>query len=283
MSIKRRYPTVLDEAALARLREIQAFLLDMDGTVYLGDRLLPGSRSFFDLVREQGRRLMFVTNNNTRDRGEYSGKLRRLGIEASKEMIYTSGAATADYLTSRGGRPRVFVLGTPSFEREIADAGIEVVKGPSETPGAVDYVVLGFDMTLTYEKLRIACRLIDLGARFVASHPDRVCPTPEGPIPDCGAMIALIQTATGVSPKIVGKPYPEMVQGALGRLGASGPRVAMVGDRLYTDMQMAHDAGVTSILVLCGEATLADLESCELEPDFVVESLQTIVDCLSGK
>jgi HAD superfamily hydrolase (TIGR01450 family) len=143
-------------------------------------------------------------------------------------------------------------------------------------------VVLGFDLTLTYEKLRTACDLIRQGLPFIATHPDFNCPTPEGPIPDCGAMIALITASTGVKPKIIGKPYPEMIEALRARYGLENPAtIAMVGDRLYTDLAMAEAAGIVGILVLSGETQRADLQGSEVQPDLVLENLGEITKALS--
>lgn len=256
------------------LHAIRAFLMDMDGTVYLGRRLLPGAAGFFALLHRRGIPYLFFTNNSSADRTLYQEKLAGLGLEVEAGRIITSGEATALYLTTRTPHRRLFVLGTPSLEQEFRDAGLELADAD------VDAVVLGFDKTLTYAKLERACRLLLDGVPFIATHPDRVCPTEHGPIPDAGSMIALLRAATGREPLIVGKPEPRMVEMALEKLGPGyqARDVAMVGDRLYTDIRMGRRAGLTTVCVLSGETTAEDLEATEDQPDYVFPSIEELAD-----
>jgi HAD superfamily hydrolase (TIGR01457 family) len=249
------------------LAPVRNFLLDMDGTVYLGKGPIPGAPEFLRYLETSGRRRLFFTNNPTSDAGQYAAKLAGMGIDAAPADILTSGEATARYLTSETPYRRVFALGTPSFEAELSRAGLEL------TDDNPDAVVLAFDKTLTYAKLETACLLLRNGTPYIATNPDKVCPTDYGDIPDCGAMAALLYEATGRMPKFIGKPNPEMVRMGMDKLGAAPETTAMVGDRLYTDMQMAYDSGVTSILVLSGEATRDDVAKAERKPDLVVESV----------
>jgi HAD superfamily hydrolase (TIGR01457 family) len=255
---------------------MRAFLMDMDGTVYLGRRLLPGAKSFFRLLNRRGIPYLFFTNNSSADRKLYRDKLAGMGLEVAADQIITSGEATVLYLTTRTPHRRIYVLGTPSLEREFRDAGLTLAHEK------VDAVVLGFDKTLTYAKLERACHLLRGGAAFIATHPDKVCPTERGPIPDTGSMIALIRTATGRRPTVVGKPHPRMVAMALHKLGPGfrGRDVAIVGDRLYTDMRMGRRAGLTSILVLSGETKREDLKRARDKPDFVFESIREVAGAM---
>jgi len=262
------------------LCELRAFLMDMDGTTYLGHRLLPGARAFFRLLDRSGIPYLFFTNNSSKDRRLYQDKLRGMGLEVSADQIITSGEATALYLAARTPYRRLYVLGTPSLEQEFRDAGFTLAESRA------DAVVLGFDLTLTYAKLERACALIRGGAPFIATHPDKVCPTERGPIPDCGSMAALITRATGVRPAVVvGKPNRPMVAMALRKLGAGfrARDVAIVGDRLYTDMRMGRRAGLTTILVLTGETKRADLARTRLRPDYVFESIRELANELSAR
>ena len=254
-------------ADLARLRAVRAFLLDMDGTMYLGERAFQEAFVLMEVLKRTGRRHLWLTNNSSQAAEDWAAKLRRMGFEATEEQVYTSTEATLTYLLRQKPRPRVFLVGTKPFERTLGEGGCSL------TATDPDFVVVGFDQTLTYEKLRQACLFIRAGVPFIASHPGRVCPTEEGYIPDCGAICACITEATGVKPKVLGKPYPEMVEGALARLGAKATEVAMVGDRLYTDIRMARDAGIVAILVLSGEASPADLVGSEIQPDYVFASV----------
>lgn len=253
--------------------KIRTFLLDLDGTFYLGDKLFPWSLDFVDTVRSQGKNFIFVTNNSSRHGRYYVEKIRKMGVDISADQVFTSGEATIYHLLKYNYPKRLFLLGTPDLEEEFQAAGFTL------TDREAELVVLGFDMTLTYDKLRTACRLIRQGIPFIATHPDINCPTPDGPIPDAGSMIALIKASTGVEPKIIGKPYPEMIEALRAKYGLEDPQtVAMVGDRLYTDIAMGKAAGIKSILVLSGETQLADLERSQIQPDFVVDNLGTIAD-----
>ncbi|MBN1553357.1 MAG: HAD-IIA family hydrolase [Phycisphaerae bacterium] len=253
------------------LQQIRNFLLDMDGTLYLGDRVLAGSREFLNALRSRGKRVLLLTNNSSRSVSGYVRKLADMDLPVAAEEIFTSTLATILHLR-RKGKERLFVLATPDVEREFTDAGFVL------TDQQPDDVVLCFDKTLTYEKLRTACRLILQGAGFVASHPDVVCPTEDLPIPDCGSMIQLITTATGKEPEIIGKPYQMMIDSALAKLQATAESTAMIGDRLNTDMEMGFRAGLTTILVLTGEATVRDVASAPRRPDYVVESVADLID-----
>lgn len=252
---------------MSSLAEIQLFLLDMDGTVYLGSRLLPGSLDFLRYLGETGRDHLFLTNNSSRNAAHYAEKLTKLGWPAKPEEILTSGEATALYLGGLTPGARIYLLGTPDLETEFASYGFVLT---DENP---DYVVLGFDMTLTYDKLVRACDLIRAGVPFVATHPDINCPTETGYIPDCGAMTALITASTGVKPKVIGKPNREIIDAMFRKKPVRRDRVAMVGDRLYTDIVMGHNAEVASILVLSGEARESDIPAAPIKPDFVVAGL----------
>jgi len=254
------------------LSSVRAFLMDMDGTVYLGTRLLPGAKGFFRLLERRGLPYLFFTNNSSKDRFLYRDKLAAMGLAVAPDQIITSGEATALYLATATPHRRVFVLGTPSLEAELRRAGLVLAED------AVDAVVLGFDTTLTYAKLERACHLLRGGAAFVATHPDKVCPTERGPVPDCGSMIALLRQATGVRPVVVGKPERHMAAMALRKLGSRyrPSDAAIVGDRLYTDMRMGRRAGLTTILVLSGETQREDLAASRDVPDCVFPSLREL-------
>jgi len=257
------------------LSHVRCLLLDMDGTLYLGKRVFPATAGFLASLDRRGVGYLLLTNNSSLDAASYSRTLAEMGLDVPPERIFTSGEATTIYLREvLRGDARLLVLGTPTFEAEMRRAGFTLVEADA------DCVVLGFDRTLTYEKIRRACREVLAGAQFVASHPDLVCPTEEGPIPDAGAMAAMITAATGVSPTAVGKPSRLMVETALARLGAEPCETAMVGDRLYTDMRMAIEAGLTAVLVLTGETTRADLDTTPYRPHHVFASLAELADAL---
>ncbi|HOV61045.1 MAG TPA: HAD-IIA family hydrolase [Candidatus Hydrogenedentes bacterium] len=263
----------VDHSAL--LAKLDCFLLDMDGTVYLGDRPIEGATAFIAFLKQTNRSFLFLTNNPTADRQAYARKLARMGIPVGPEAILTSGEATVTYLLTETPWRRVYTLGTPSFEEELRAAGIEPLADDPEA------VILSFDKTLTYGKLERACLLLRAGLPYVATNPDKVCPTDYGYIPDCGAMAALLAEATGGRwPKFIGKPSPDFARAALHRLGRTPETAAMVGDRLYTDMAMARNAGMTGILVLSGETRPEDLKTAAAAPDLVFSSVAELREAL---
>lgn len=259
---------------MSSLTDIRLFLLDMDGTFYLGSKLLPGSLEFMRYLAQTGRDHLFLTNNSSRNATYYAQKLTKLGWAANPEEILTAGEATALYLGGLKPAARIFLLGTPDLEAEFAMHGFILTQ---EDP---DFVVLGFDMTLTYEKLTVACDLIRDGVPFIATHPDLNCPTETGYIPDCGAMAALITASTGVKPKIIGKPNREIIDAMFRKKPIDREQVAMVGDRLYTDIVMGHNAGVTAVLVLSGEAKEGDIDAAPAKPDYVFSGLGALRQAL---
>lgn len=258
------------------LAGIRCFLLDMDGTFYLGDRLLPGALEFMRYLGESGRDYLFLTNNSSRDAGFYAGKLAKMGWPADRGDILTSGEATALYLERQKRGARIFVLGTADLQAEFAAYGFTLADE------AVDYVVLGFDNTLTYGKLATACRLIRGGASFIATHPDLNCPTENGYIPDCGAMIEFIAAATGVRPYIIGKPHRDIIAAAFAKKPYKPYELAIVGDRLYTDIATGKNAGIAAVLVLSGEATATDAAEAAVKPDYVFSGLGALAAALAA-
>ncbi len=255
---------------MEKLKEIQCFLLDMDGTIYLGNRIIPGAKEFIDFLKSSGKKFLFFTNNPTKDVEQYQKKLSELGIEVSNEHILTSGMATVEFLKHNTHYKNLFTVAPPSFENELIRAGFNLVQ---DNP---DAVIISFDITLTYEKLRKATYWLLRGLPYIATNPDLVCPTEDGPIPDCGSIAKLLHACTGREPRYIGKPNPEMIQMALKILEVQPQYTAMVGDRLYTDMEMAYRAGVTSILVLSGETTPEQLQHAKQIPDFTFPSVKEL-------
>ncbi len=252
---------------MEKLREIRCFILDMDGTFYLGNRLLPGALAFMDYLQASGRDALFLTNNSSRSAGYYAEKLTRLGWPAKPEDILTSGEATALYLRNIRPQARIYLVGTPDLEQEFAASGFVI------TADRPDFVVVGFDTTLEYGKLATACSLIRADVPYIATHPDINCPTEDGYIPDCGAIMALIKASTGRSPKVIGKPNPEIIEAIFARKCYRPQQMAMVGDRLYTDIATAANAGIKGVLVLSGETRPEDLAAAKVRPDFVFDHL----------
>ncbi len=249
-----------------RLEKIKLFALDMDGTIYLGNQIFPFTLPFLEGLKKAGKKYVFLTNNSSKSGDDYFQKLKKMGIEADRSMIYTSGDATIEYL--KGIRPgaRVFLMGTLNLEEEFSKSGFILDES------APDFVVLGFDLTFTYRKMDKACRFIRQGVPFIATHPDFNCPMEENQMaPDCGALSAAITAATGVKPKVIGKPNREMLEGLINRTGVSKEELCIMGDRLMTDIKMGLDFGILNILVLTGEAKEEDLMGSSILPDFVIE------------
>jgi 4-nitrophenyl phosphatase/NagD protein len=254
---------------MASLRKkIRCFLFDMDGTIYLGDKLLPGTEMFLRELEIRDVPYYFLTNNSSRSRADYVTKLERLGLKTPAEKIFSSGEATAIYLKKQRGGSRIFMVGTPSLEKEFEQHGFKLVQ---DKP---DYAVLGFDTTITYEKLWKLCDFAREGIPYIATHPDINCPTETGFMPDIGAMMAFVETSTGRKPDvIVGKPNPPIIEAIIEKTGFSVDQLAMVGDRLYTDIAMGK-TGITTVLVLSGEAKEDDVQSADHQPDYVVKNIQ---------
>jgi len=229
------------------LSQIQTFLIDLDGTVYLGDKLLPGFSDFFTFLTENKKKYFFLSNNSSESRIEYQKKLKRMGIRITKNQIITSAQTTIEYLKKRKYK-KIFLLGTESLAQEFLQARFILTdKNP-------DAVVAGFDKTLTYKKLKKACLLIQEEVNYVATHADPVCPAEQGAIPDCGAILSFIKTATNKNPQaILGKPNKAMIKTALKKDKIEKTRVAMIGDRLSTDVKMGKKAGIISILITQGQ------------------------------
>jgi HAD superfamily hydrolase (TIGR01457 family) len=253
---------------------LEGFLIDLDGTIYLGDHIIPGAPEFISALRRKKKDFLFLSNNSSKSRASYKNKLSRLGIEVNQENILNSTVATADLLSAQFPHATVFPVGTPDFEAELISLGIKISHSDA------DIVLLGFDTTLTYDKIRNASKLISEGAQFFATHGDVMCPTENGFIPDIGTFIPLFEKATGKSPTIIGKPYRPIIDSALTRLKIAPESIGMVGDRLYTDIKMAKNFALTSILVLSGETKITDLSGSELSPDYVFRSVREIVPYL---
>ena len=257
------------------ISDVKCFLLDMDGTFYLGGELIEGSLEFIDRVLATGRNYMFLTNNSSHNAGFYVEKLRRMGLDTDRSHILTSGEATCEKLKELYPGKRAFVLGNEFLRAEFAEAGIEV---DEQCP---DIVVAGFDTTLNYEKLRRACDFVRAGLPYIATHPDFNCPTETGFMPDIGAILAFIEASTDRWPDlIVGKPNTGIVEAVLRRTGLGVHELAMVGDRLYTDIETGLRSGMLSVLVMSGETTEAMLAQSATRPDLKFGRLADMIPLL---
>jgi len=257
-----------------RLEKIRHVALDMDGTIYKGGTLFEATDPFLRLLRELGIGYTFLTNNPSKSVNDYLAHLRKLGIPVTEDQLYTSAQATIEFLREKWPAVRrLFVLGTPSMCEQFQAAGFVLL--PDSASEVPDAVVVGFDSTLTYSGLCRAAWWITQGKPYFATNPDRVCPTDQPTVlVDCGSICAALESATGRAPAaVMGKPDPAMIRGILHRHSLAPENLAMVGDRLYTDIMMAHHAGVLGVLVLTGEATAAEAAKFSPAPDLVVSGL----------
>ncbi len=249
--------------------------MDMDGTVFLGNQLLPGAIEMVDYLEQRKIPYFFLTNNSSRSKADYARKLNRLGLPVGEQRIFTSGEATALYLQKRMPAARLFIAGTDSLKEEFKQYGFEIVE---ERP---DAVVLAFDTTLTYTRLWKLCDFVRAGLPYFATHPDINCPTENGYMPDIGAMIAFVLTSTGRQPDvIIGKPNSPIIEAVTAKSGIPLQFTVMIGDRLYTDIALGR-TGITTVLVLSGETKAADVAGSPFQPDWIVENLAEVYALLN--
>lgn len=266
---------------LDRLRKIRHVALDMDGTIYMGMSLFPWTKQFLADLTQMGIGYSFLTNNPSKNIADYLHKLETLGITATREEMYTTALATIDYIKSHYPTAhRLFLLGTPSMIAEFEAAGFESTTDSADD--VPDVVVAAFDMTLVYPRLCRAAWWVSQGIPYIATNPDRVCPTDQPVVlVDCGSICKCIEHATGRKPDIVlGKPDPNMLTGIKERYGLQSDEIAMVGDRIYTDVAMAHNAGALGVLVLSGETTEEVAAAADPQPHITALSLKQFGDLL---
>ncbi len=271
----------LQDPTSAVLNAKKLYIFDMDGTIYLGDRVFPFAIRFIDHLRAAGRRVLFFTNNASHTTEFYLQKLTRLGFSPTREEIMTSGDVTIEFLKRHRPGKTVYLVGTDELIRNFAAAGIPMLTGKEEK---ADIVVTSFDTTLTYQKLNDACRLIRGGAEYLSTHPDFNCPTETGFIPDSGAIVAFVTACTGKKPTYFGKPYRETIEMICEATGHTPGEMCIFGDRLYTDIAVGKRHGVTAVLVLSGETTPADVEKADAadKPDLVFPSLDEVDRIMFG-
>lgn len=260
------------------LKDIACFIIDMDGTVYLSDRVLPGAIALLRLLESRGMPYYFFTNNSSMSADNYITKLAQLGFGAYKrESIITSVDVTAHYITKTyGANPKAYVVGTPALIEQLAGAGIDCTES-----GGPDCLVVGFDTTLTYEKANKALELLREGVPFLGINIDAVCPLDGGKVLlDCGSICAMLTNASGVRPKFLGKPFAETAEYIRKATGIALETTAVVGDRLYTDMRFAVDNGMCSIGVLSGEMTLEDIKKSGMNIDYVFSGARELYESL---
>ncbi len=254
------------------------WLFDMDGTIYMGSQVFDGTLALLERLAMRGARRVFITNNSSKNVGDYVAKLNHMGIAATSDDFFTSIEATALYLAEHHPNERVYVQGTQSLVSELSRLGIDVTE---EEDAAASVVLIGFDTELTTEKLRRTCRMLKGDVAYLGCNPDLVCPTEYGYEPDCGSMAIGLQNATGKFPHFIGKPEPTMVNIVRKKYGIAAQDTVVIGDRLYTDIASGIHAGVDTICVLSGEATLDDIATSEFCPTWVIENVATLEKMLA--
>ena len=263
------------------LRSKRLYLFDMDGTLYLGDRLYGFTRELLDTLKSTGRKYLFMTNNSSRSVDDYVKKLRKLGIEADREDFMTASQATAHYLHKHHEGKKLYVCGTESLKAELRREGFTVTTDLPE----VECIVMGFDTELTFQKLHDVSYLLLTRPElpYIATNPDYVCPTEFGSVPDCGSVCDMIYNATKKRPVVIGKPSPLMPELAMEKLGITKAETCVVGDRIYTDVKSGLNAGITGILVLSGETTEEILAQSPDRPDLVLKDASEILEAIKGE
>jgi 4-nitrophenyl phosphatase len=261
---------------------IRKLIMDMDGVLWHGDTPMPGLAAYFDLLDEAGIDYVLATNNATKTAAQYVRKLAGFGLTVPEERVLTSAEATAAYLAETyAPETAVYVLGDGGLHEAIAVRGFSII-GPADVRAGADapLVVVGLSKHSTYKDLAMAAHLVERGARFIGTNPDPSFPSEIGPLPGAGALLAAIETSTGVAPFIIGKPSPVMFKEAVTRLGGDPAAIAMVGDRLSTDIAGGRDAGLRTILVLSGISSCEEAEQGDITPDYIFDDITAVGEFL---
>ena len=255
----------------------RGFIFDLDGTVYLSDALIPGADRVIRLLREGGRKVVFLSNKPIQTREDYASKLTRLGIPTQPDEVINSTFVMTNYLKKVAPGAKLFVVGEIPFVEELRRAGFTI----TEEPKQIQYVVVAFDRTFDYHKLDVAFQAIKRGAHFVATNPDRTCPVEGGEIPDCAGMIAAIEAVTAQKVElIVGKPSPMIIEAALEVMGLKPDDCILIGDRLETDIKMGKESGIATGIVLTGVTDEKTLKESAIYPDFIFQSIADLQDLM---
>ncbi|MEE0840736.1 MAG: HAD-IIA family hydrolase [Acutalibacteraceae bacterium] len=261
-----------------RLKNIKLFLFDMDGTLYIGNKLYPFTKELLKTIKDSGGIYMYMTNNSSKSVNDYIKKLEKLGIEATKDEFITSSQATSYFLKNTYPNEKIYVCGTQSLKDEFIKEGFSLTESVDDTT----LVVMGNDTELTFKKLNDVCKILltKEDVKYIATNLDIVCPTEFGSVPDCGSFCEMIYNCTGRRPELVGKPQPIMPYLAMDRTGCSKEQTAVIGDRIYTDVKSGLNAGVLSVLVMSGETTEKILNDSVDKPDLVLKDCSEIIKAI---
>jgi NagD protein len=255
-------------------QKFQGFIFDLDGTVYLGETLIPGADETILSLRNMGKKVVFLSNKPLYTRGQYARKLTKLGIPTNPAEVINSSYVMVRYLSEASPGAKIYVVGERPFVDELKKAGFKI----TENPGEIEYVVVAFDRTFTYKKLNMAYQAIKQGAHFIATNPDRTCPYENGEIPDCGGMIGAVEAVTGQKVEVmVGKPSPIMVEVILNVMKLRPEDCLIIGDRLSTDITMGKNSGISTALVLTGVTKLKDIKNVSTQPDYILNNVKDLI------
>lgn len=257
---------------MRELKDKRLFLLDMDGTIYIDNELIEGTKEFLNYIKSIGGRYMFLTNNSSKSVDKYIEKLEFLEIKSKKEDFFTSVNATIEHLKKRNYK-KIYSFGTASFVEQLCKADLPVT---TQMCDDIDCLCIGFDTEITFNKIEDACILLVRGVDYIATNPDWVCPTKYGSVPDCGSVVQMLYNATKRTPKFIGKPQPEMAYLAMKATGFKPEETVIVGDRLYTDIACGVNAGISSVFVLSGEGTMEDVKKSEIKPQFIYNNIKEL-------
>jgi HAD superfamily hydrolase (TIGR01450 family) len=262
-----------------KIKETKLFLFDMDGTLYLGDRLYDFTKELLATIKENGGKYMFMTNNSSKSVADYIKKLDKLGIKSNYDDFITSSQATAYYLKKYHNGATLYVCGTESLKEELRANGFKTTENLDET----DLIVMGFDTELTFKKLHDVSKLLLTRPNipYIATNPDYVCPTEFGSVPDCGSVCDMLYNVSGRRPIFIGKPQPTMIFEVMKKFNCSPSQTLVIGDRLYTDIASGVNANVDTVCVLSGEAKVEDVISSEIKPTFTLNSIVDILNQLN--
>ncbi|AJH01651.1 HAD family hydrolase [Clostridium beijerinckii] len=260
----------IEDEEIALLKKIKCFILDLDGTVYLGNTLLNGSIEFLRTLDKNNIKFKFFTNNSSKNAEFYINKITNMGYNVKNDMMMISNEVIIDHIKKELPNKSVFVLGNEYLKKDFINSDINVVEENA------DVVVVGFDTSLAYKNVSKACDFIRNGATFLGVNPDFNCPIENGFMPDCGSICSMITASTGVKPTYFGKPSSYTLNYILNDMGLKEEEVAFVGDRLYTDIAIGKGNKAVTILVLTGETQMKDLKESDIQPTLIFNSLKEI-------